>query len=43
MGPGGVAQWTCHLPKKRGDPGSKPNRFIGFLGKHSSAVAYKMT
>jgi hypothetical protein len=41
--PGGVAQWTSHPPQEQEDPGSNPARVKSFLGKHSSAVLYKMT
>jgi hypothetical protein len=29
-GPGGVAQWTSHLPQEREDPGSNLARVQGF-------------
>jgi hypothetical protein len=42
--PLGVVQWTSHPPQEREDPGSNPARVhVRFLGKHSSAVIYKMT
>jgi hypothetical protein len=38
-----VGQWTSHPPLVQEDPGSNPARVLGFIGKHSSAVVYKIT